>query len=218
MSPQKISRLAAGADELADGHARAWQGVAKLAIPLTPAPLPMVAAVSPYLATQTGHGRVRQVGLQMAHDGNTLSIRLSWRDPDRDDAPKDLDEFADAVAVMFPLADGASALTMGSPERPVNAWLWMADLPEPLDVLASGYATSERHPAKGSGLTASAYHEGGEWAVVLQRPLAAADPSRVSLEPGGSSAIAIAVWEGSNRERSAQKAVSGEFTALTIEA
>lgn len=217
MNEQRVARAKLNDEELADGRSAAWQNVAKKDIDLMPAPVAMVASVSPYLSQRTGHGKVKKIGVQAVHNGTTLSIRLSWHDPDRDDELEDLDQFADAVAVMFPLASGASALTMGSTERPINAWLWMADESEPYDVLASGYATSLRRAASESGLRATAYHENDRWTVVLQRPLQASDAAFTTFEPGTEGAIALAVWEGSNKERSAQKAISGEFAALSID-
>jgi complex iron-sulfur molybdoenzyme family reductase subunit gamma len=107
---------------------------------------------------------------------------------------------------------------MGSPEKPVNAWFWMADEVEPFDVLARGYATSQRRSPSVSGLVATSYHENDNWTIVFQRPLKAPDENYVSIEPGTQAAIALAVWEGSNKERGGQKAVSGDFMALSIEA
>jgi DMSO reductase family type II enzyme heme b subunit len=214
----KVSRQSSNDAELADGRAGAWLAVEKEQIVLVPSPIGMTAAVSPYMSKLSGHGKVDRIGVQMVHNGATLSIRLSWDDPDKDDKLNDLDQFADGVAIMFPLLAGASALTMGSSEKPVNAWLWLADQAEPFDVLANGYATSQRRSPTSSGLLASSYHENDTWTIVFQRPLKAPDESYASIEPGTLTAFALAVWEGSNRERSAQKSVSGDFVTVSIAA
>lgn len=202
---------------LLDPGAAAWAHCRPQAIALAPAPVAMVAAVSPYVAASTGHGRTARLEARAAHDGKTLWLRLAWPDATRDDRPGDLDRFADAAAALFPLAPGADPFRMGAPGRPVNAWLWRADGTGPFDVIAEGYATSRRRPASASGLSASAQHDGRTWSLVFQRPLAAASDSCVALAPGTPAQIAFAVWDGSNRDRSAQKAVSPGLVALEIE-
>ena len=214
----KAARTTLSDSELADGRAPAWRGMDEIEVALVPSPIRMTAAVSPYMSTLSGHGKVASIRTRMAHNESTLSIRLSWHDPYRDDEMTDLDQFTDGVAIMFPLLSGASALSMGSSEKPVNAWFWKADEKQPFDVLAEGYATSQRRPADGSGLTATGHHENDRWTIVFQRPLKAPGDGYVSIEPGTESAIAFAVWEGHNRERSAQKSVSGDFVAFSIEA
>jgi len=214
----RVQRHPLSDDALADGRASAWNGIDEQTITLMPAPIGMTASVSPYMSKLSGHGKVKQIAVRMVHNGATLSIRLSWHDPDRDDELNDLDQFADGVAIMFPLLAGASALSMGSPQKPVNAWFWKADQSEPFDVLANGYATSERRPPHDSGLKVTGYHEHDHWIIVFQRPLAAPGESYVSIEPGTELSMAVAVWEGSNKERSAQKAVSGDFRVVPIEA
>lgn len=213
----KVIRSPFRAADLRDGHANAWDSVDEATLVLSPSPIAMTEPVSPYMAITTGHGSIKRLSVQMAHDDTILSLRLSWPDPDRDDDPADLDQFVDAVSVMFPLAPGASAYTMGSHDKPVNAWLWRADESTPLDVLAEGYATSRRRPGEMSRLTVNSYHDNDTWVVVFQRPMKIDGEAFVSIEAGGELGIAFAVWEGSNRERSAAKAVSGEFTNVSVD-
>jgi DMSO reductase family type II enzyme heme b subunit len=214
----KVERQSLNANELKDGRARAWAAIEEKVLPLAPSPIALTEYVSPYMSKSTGHGKIEKIRVRMTHDGTTFSMRLSWPDPDKDDELTDLDQFSDAVSVMFPLSRGATAFSMGSVDKPVNAWLWKADQKEPFDVFAEGYATSKRRPASTSGLSANGYHEDGNWVVVLQRPMKAADQEYVPFEAGVDTAVAFAVWEGSNRERSAQKAVSGEFMSIKVDA
>jgi DMSO reductase family type II enzyme heme b subunit len=117
---------------------------------------------------------------------------------------------------MFPLQTGASAITMGSADKPVNAWFWKADEALPCDVYAEGYATSERRKANQSGLTATGYYDNERWTVVFQRDMKVAEKNYITFAPASDTTIAFAVWEGSNKERSGQKSVSGEFTGLSV--
>lgn len=212
----KAVRQSLVASELADGHAKAWLAIDEKELPLAPSPLALTKFLSPYMSKKSGHGKVKKIRVRMVHDGTTFSMRLSWLDPEKNDELADLDQFSDAVSVMFPLSKGASAFTMGSSQKPVNAWLWKADEKEPYDVFAEGYATSKRRAADSSGLRANGYYEEGNWVVVMQRPMKTTGPGFVPIEPGVDTAIAFAVWEGSNQERSAQKAVSGEFVSLSV--
>jgi len=161
---------------------------------------------------------VRRVEAGLAHNGETLSVRLSWQDARRDDRIEDLDRFSDGAAVMFPLLEDANPITMGDAQQPVNAWLWKADRKEPFDVIARGYSTSQRRPASSSQLAASAVYREGEWHLVFQRPLEPASGEFAHFVPGQPARIAFAIWEGNNAERAGQKAVSGAFVEFELEA
>jgi len=213
----KARRQSLDALELADGRASAWANIEETQISLAPSPIVLTESVSPYMSKSVGHGKVDKLGVRMTHNGTTLSVRLSWRDPDKDDELADLDQFTDGVAVVFPIRAGASAFTMGSPNKPVNAWFWKADEKYPFDVYAEGYSTSQRRPGSTSSLTATAFHENGSWTVVFQRPMEVPGEDFVVIDHQLDNAIAFAVWEGSNNERSGQKSVSGEFVSFSIE-
>lgn len=213
----RARRSTTGDEALLDGLAPAWAELSANAVDLVPAPVTLAAAVSPQMALSQGHGAVKSVTAAALHNGRTLSVRLTWADPTRDDTIGDLDRFADAAAIMFPLLADANPISMGDEAQPVNAWLWRADRPEPYDVIARGYSTSQRRPANASGLSVRARHENGRWVVVFQRPLKAESGEFAAFEPGASAKIAFAVWDGGNAERAGQKAVSGAFLALPLD-
>jgi complex iron-sulfur molybdoenzyme family reductase subunit gamma len=85
-------------------------------------------------------------------------------------------------------------------------------------VIAEGYATIRRRPASASDLRAAARHANGAWMLVFQRPLATEQAGCVEFQPGAPSQIAFAIWDGSGRDRAAQKAVSAGLLALDVEA
>jgi DMSO reductase family type II enzyme heme b subunit len=213
-----VKRVAATRQNLIDVDGAAWAALDGVAIDLVPAPVTMAGAVSSQMALSRSHGKVRRVDVCLVHDGEVLSVRLSWQDAERDDRIADLDRFTDGAAVMFPLQGDANPVTMGDEQKPVNAWLWKADRREPFDVIARGYSTSQRRPASSSGLEASALYSEGEWRVVFQRSLQPVSGEFSSFRPGGRAKIAFAVWEGSNGERAGQKAVSGAFVDLDLDA
>jgi DMSO reductase family type II enzyme heme b subunit len=213
----RIPRVTEPSANLLDADDTAWTRIQPHRIALMPSPVAMAAAVSLQLSLSVDHGKVPSLSVRMAHDGETLSTRLSWRDAEREDRIDDLDRFVDAAAVMFPLAGNPNPLTMGEEGAPVNLWLWRADHTDPFDVIAHGYSTSQRRPAAASGLVARGVHRAQEWAVVFQRPLRPAGEDFVAFQADGSARIAFAVWEGSNADRAGQKAVSPEFLELKLD-
>ncbi len=215
----KVDRVTADGQKLLEVDGAVWAGREAHRIDLVPAPVTMAASVSGQMALSRSHGKVRRVEARMAHNGETLSIRLSWQDAQRDDRIEDLDRFSDGAAVMFPLLEDANPVTMGDAKQPVNAWLWKADLAEPFDVIARGYSTSQRRPANSSRLATSALYRDGGWHLVFQRPLDQPGSGEFTrFVPGQASKIAFAIWEGSNAERAGQKSISGSFLEFELEA
>jgi DMSO reductase family type II enzyme heme b subunit len=213
----RVSRVNAARQKLFEADGAAWSGLETNRIDLIPAPIGMAAAVSMHMAVSQGHGKTKRLEARLAHDGETLSIRLSWEDPKHDDQIRDLDQFVDAAALLFPLLPDTNPLIMGEETKPVNGWLWKADQPEPFDVIARGYSTTQRRPASSSGLAASGLYRDGTWMVVFQRPLEPGSGEFIRFEPGGSAQVGVAVWDGSNAERAGQKAVTGAFLQLELD-
>lgn len=214
----KAYRIPASNAELLDPRSAKWQKVPAETVTLAPTPIAALAGeVSPFLAVDsTDHGKIDRVDVSIAHNGESLAIRLSWK-CEKHDAIKDLDQFVDGTAVLFPMSDAANAVTMGAKGAPVNAWYWKANHPrDPYDVIAEGFGSSERRSPKVSGLTSAADYANGAWTVVLCRPLSAGR-GHVRFIPGKPSRIAMAVWDGGNLERSGRKSFSGEFVTLDIE-
>lgn len=214
----KAYRIAASNAELLDPGSVKWKTVPVETVTLAPTPIAALAGeVSPFLAVDsTDHGRINSANVSIAHNGESLAIRLSWKS-DKHDTIRDLNEFVDGTAVLFPLSAAANAVTMGAKGAPVNAWYWKANhAQEPYDVIAEGFGSSERRSAKVSGLMSRATYADGAWTVVLCRPLTAGR-GHVRFIPGKSTRIAMAVWDGGNLERSGRKSFSGEFVTLDIE-
>lgn len=216
----KIVRVQADAVTLLDPGAGVWGGIEPQDFPLVPTPLkgnPAIEKISPFIAQSTDHGVVRGLRVAGAHNGKVVALRLSWA-ADRHDKIADLDQFVDGVAVMFPLAANASAVTMGAKGAPVNAWYWKADREEqPFDVVAEGYGTSVRRSGKEAQLRSRGAHEDGHWHVVLARPLDIGN-AYARFVPGESAKLAFGVWDGGNRERAGRKSFSGDFVLVPVEA
>lgn len=216
----KISRVDAAPTTLLDPSASLWNGAKPQQFAMVPTPLrgnPAIKAVSPFIERSTDHGTIRQLSVAGLHNGNEVAFRLSWECAKNSEIA-DLDQFVDGVAVMFPLAVDASAITMGAKGSPVNAWYWKANTPDVgFDVVAEGYGTSERRSGADIGLICGALHDGSSWHVVFRRPLDKGN-RYTQINPGSGHKIAFGVWDGGNRERAGRKSFSGEFMLIDVEA
>ncbi|MEX0655837.1 MAG: ethylbenzene dehydrogenase-related protein [Phycisphaeraceae bacterium] len=100
---------------LEDPFHEKWDDLPTLEVPVEPQ---MIA--KPMLEERT----IEAVQVQAATDGRVMAWRLSWHA----DAPAmmtDTGRFSDAVAIQFPLEDGASFM-MGGPDQPVQILYWKA--------------------------------------------------------------------------------------------
>lgn len=84
-------------------------------------------------AFPNGGGSVAGAEVKAIHDGITIYFQITWSDPTKNARSIAVQEFRDAVALMFPL--GAVEITpaehfsprMGDREKPTNLWHWKAD-------------------------------------------------------------------------------------------
>lgn len=215
MNAHRVPSL--GADPPA-ADAILWGTVPSETVDLSPVPLDAV-DTSKYVSQTIDRaqiGTVDAITVRMAYDHERFAVKLSWDDPTRDDAVTATEEFADKAAVAFPLAPGASVMSMGSGTAPINAWYWRADRSRAYDVIARGFGDVERREAAMSGLSTAAKYINETWHVVLARERPVADDQFVDLStaPAG---IAFAIWDGQNGERGPLKAYSGEFETIGFE-
>ncbi len=210
-------RVQATAERLLDPEAAEWKAAAGHTVPLQPTPIGLQNA--PYIqAAWKGrpYGRTKALDVRVLTNGSWLLLRLSWPAARRVAWVTDDDVFPDAAGVLFPL-DGRDAplIEMGSPEQPVNAWYWRADVEKPANIIATGRGTTSKQadsPLAGRGLWQS-----GVWEVAIGRPLDVAGAAAAPLAAVGKVKVAFAVWEGANQERVGLKAYSPEWHELVIE-
>jgi DMSO reductase family type II enzyme heme b subunit len=162
------------------------------------------------------YGLTGDLRVAAAHNGEALFFRLSWKDETRNTGMSDTDRFTDGAAVLFPVRSDAPLLTMGTADRPVNAWYWRPDFEEALSVTATGLGTTVRNT--GASVMASGSYGNGGWQVVIGRPFSARADTGVALMPGQTGRAGFAVWQGSNQERAGIKSVTLDWQPLEIEA
>jgi DMSO reductase family type II enzyme heme b subunit len=161
-------------------------------------------------------GAVTEVGVKALHDGDYLFFHLEWADESANTDHGDNTSFPDGAAVSLPLAEQTPLVTMGSPEKGMNAWYWRADAPDSgRNVVSGGLGTSETLDLD-LVRCRSLWNE-GRWQVVIARALRVdSEGSIVQLEAGGKTQFGVAVWEGSKGERGGIKSFSGNWIELIL--
>ncbi len=74
------------------------------------------------------------IDVQAVHDGQTITLRLSWPDETQDLHALTSGHFEDAVAVELFQGDKEPFVGMGMPNSPVDVWYWDADRQTAADV------------------------------------------------------------------------------------
>jgi len=212
----KATKLQLASRTLLNPAAQQWSRVAAEEISL--ASTPLNEQPSRYVRTAWAGkpvGAVRFLKVQAAHNGKDIAFRLEWADESEDKDHGNGSVFPDAAGVLFPLKKDAPLESMGSPEAPVNAWYWRANLQEGegQNLIAAGAGTIQE-TAKSFAQTRARWAD-GRWQVVLARPFSI-DGDGVRLSPKQSTKVAFAVWEGSSQERAGLKSFSKHWEDLEI--
>lgn len=208
-------RLQLALRTLLDPFRPQWERVPEEVVPLMRTPLHL--QPTRYIRATWAdrpYGVVRAVQVRVAFSSSHIFFRLQWPDAQPNMDYGDGTVFPDAAAVLFPINGDAPLLTMGSPEAPVNAWYWRADLSRPQNLVAHGLGTVAE--AEGPELWAHAIWRDGRWSLVLARALGEGGATAVTLVPGMVAKVAFAVWEGENQERAGIKSFSGIWRELEI--
>lgn len=169
---------------------------------------------------------IKKVFISAAKNGNSIAIRLEWKDASVDNKYGPSALYTDQAAIMFPMEISGEppAITMGNEGGPVNLWLWKAvwqRLATDSEKSAMGGRSQSQWPvddlnAEGfSTLTAQSHQDvmgqglrtGAGWGVVFKRRLKTKDSRDVQLT--SSAPMAVAVWDGGNRETNGQKGLAG---------
>jgi DMSO reductase family type II enzyme heme b subunit len=164
-------------------------------------------------------GTVEAVQVAVIHDGEQIAFRLEWSDSTKNCEISDTGDFPDGCGILFPMVEFAPMAVMGAIGMPVNAWYWRADENgRGRHLLAEGLGTTrtlDEELVRGNGV-----YENGRWHVVITRAMKLQSPENLAqLEPGRSSGLGVAIWEGSHGERAGLKAISGDdWIKLDLEA
>lgn len=194
-----------------------WDEASTRMIPLTATPIEQ--QPSAYIqATWAGrdYGQVSEVEVNAISNHETLALRLQWACVQPVRMINDINSYADACAVLFPVNneddDPASLIqTMGSPGSPVAAWHWRAGAEQPFSIKATGIGKVERSPEH--QVQGSSHWDQGKWQVVLARSF---DDKDLPLAHGSILRLAFAIWCGAMSERAGLKSHSPVFYPLRL--
>ncbi|GJL77891.1 MAG: hypothetical protein NPINA01_08800 [Nitrospinaceae bacterium] len=182
---------------------------------------------------------VKKVSLSAVRNGSDIAFLLEWEDRTQDHSFGHSARFTDQAAVMFPLEPGEEAplITMGSENQVVNIWQWKAAWEKDMkdgknkrsrekenfspssgtsvigperdspveDLNAEGFSTltiQDEQNVQGKGVW-----KDNRWRVVFRRPLTNSDSADAQFK--GATQMAVAVWNGANKERNGQKGIIG---------
>ncbi len=178
--------------------------------------------------------RVDGVWVQALHDGESVTIRVSWSDPNRSPDPDWADWKSQVVSLMAPQegnppAEGPTPdqlvlqfpmempqgmdrpyFMSGDNRRPVYLWQWRSDSDSALEGEARGIGT-ESFQTEGQDLTVSASHQDGQWQVMFTRPLVTDDEADLDFVTGTAIPLALFAWDGDNGELGTRGAVSSWY-------
>lgn len=214
----KMVQIWTSNDSLLDPDGALWSGIAKERFYLLATPL--ISQPSEYIQVKWANmkwGLTPEVRVSAAHNGKAMFFRIEWDDPVENSLAIDTAQFPDQCGVMLPIKNDALIAEMGSPEQPVNQWLWRPDIDRPRYVTSQGRGTTSRYPD--SPLSGKGVWRNGMWHVVISRPFNINVPAAltVPLAPGVNHKCTFAVWRGSNSERGGLKAYNPLWQPLEIE-
>jgi DMSO reductase family type II enzyme heme b subunit len=182
---------------LASPGAPGWEDVSTVTVPLTSAPSGLLDASDTSIST---------VRVQAAHDGASMYVRLRWPDASLDRNTTGPRGFDDAAALQFPANESENpGIAMGSKRTPVNVWYWNSGS-ETEELLAGGPGTTTEFQS--SAVQTRSVHTDGSYVVVFERPLSTDTANRTTFSMTRDVDVSVAVWNGSNMERSGRKGVS----------
>ena len=164
-----------------------------------------------------------EVSIRAIKNRDEIVILLEWNDKTKDGNFEHSSLYVDRAALMFPVKVDSEppSITMGEPGVPVNIWQWKSiggEKGQPgvkeqkglvyqtiEDLNAEGYSTltyQSQQNVKGTALW-----KNNKWRLIFKRDLIVADLNDVQLRQ--SVLMAVAVWNGSNRELNGQKGLAG---------
>jgi hypothetical protein len=101
-----------------DVAAAAWQGATAVSIPLS------AQIVARPIFPQAN---IKAITARALYNDEQVAFLLEWEDDTIDDSTVRVQDFADSVALQFPLIEGQPFFCMGQQGGNVNIWHWKAD-------------------------------------------------------------------------------------------
>ncbi len=197
---------------------------------------PVIIELGPQLITnpQWPDPFVKQIQIRAVGNDSDIAFLLSWKDNSKNEDFSFGVDYTDQVALMFPLNIKGEfpPITMGSDGEVVNIWQWKAAWQKALekekvsgtsvqehsvagspfqkrttpvdDLNAEGFSTLTRQDEQ--DVNGLGFWANDQWQVVFKRSWKNKDNADVQF--GAYQPMAIAAWNGGNRETNGQKGIS----------
>lgn len=184
--------------------------------------------------------RVDGVWVKAMHNGDDISVLVSWSDPNNSPDPawadwksqvttimepkevanNEIDGAPDQLVVQFPMQmpEGMERpyFLKGDSRRPVYLWEWKSDRQTALEGEARGVGT-ESFQDEGQDVSVEAGHSEGQWQVVFTRPLLTSDENDLDFITGEAIPMSFFAWDGDNGESGDQGSLSSWYFLLLEE-
>lgn len=113
-----VSAKVSGQLPLTDPDSPLWQEATAIEVPLSAQVI-----TRPFLPETN----IKAVTVRALYNGEQLAFLVEWADETQNDSMVRVQDFRDAVALQFPLAEGPPFYCMGQEGGNVNIWHWKAD-------------------------------------------------------------------------------------------
>ncbi|MCH8209283.1 MAG: c-type cytochrome [Nitrospinae bacterium] len=182
---------------------------------------------------QTRKNPITRVRMRSIHNEEKIAFFLEWKDPTPDRASEDGEVFMDAAALQFAPEPSSPRETfpffgMGHKGKRVNIWHWRADSRQIVggkegvsgkrvdpfreaaveEITSEGFGALILQSLEQQDVSGKGVWEDGAWRLVLVRDLQTFGRDDIRFRNGGRVLLALALWDGSNRDKNANKMVS----------
>jgi DMSO reductase family type II enzyme heme b subunit len=163
--------------------------------------------------------------IKSLYNNREIAFLLEWND-----STNIQDEnFRDAVAIQFPVKIPESSqkphLAMGDNRGKVNIWRWksfwdeeisgeLLNTTEPYiettveEMNSKGYTSLKPQPLENQNVIGRGSWSNGKWQVLMKRNIATGDSDDLQFKKGKLIPLALAIWDGSNRDVGSEKSIS----------
>src|SRR5262245_1972682 len=155
------------------------------------------------------------VTIRGVYNDKEIAFHLTWDDPTESKEPGQ----ADAISLQFPPTLGPGTerpyFLMGNESDGVYLLRW-ENGPGVAEMTANG--PTKLKALEGSAATAKAVYDQGQYRLVIKRPLAGKDASRLTFQPRVFTPVAVQAWDGGAGETGTKMSLTSWYNLRLEEA
>lgn len=190
---------------------------------------------------------VKNLTARVAYNDKEIAFKIHWDDPSYDPAlieknkviasptaplPEHLKgmkeeqpiepvlpDFADALALQFPLNKGSRMpyFLNGDSEHPVMLWKWSSQPLEVHELVSTGLKTRFEPSQPSQAVKSNVHYQYGRYTLVLKRSLSGVEKHDMQFKAGETTSIAFNIWDGYQGETDTKKSISSWFDLQLVE-